>query len=148
MQDAKFCTPLSQMPVAWQRTLEQNVYSHYELHLAFGLAALTDQECWIAPSTSPKRRVGSNRNSRSRYDERRAPLAQVDRAADFESVGREFESLRARQLRDSNRPRCRCTEISRGQSPHFISDLIGDIKQSARPHCADYAVIANSRQAH
>ena len=26
-----------------------------------------------------------------------APLAQLDRAADFESVGREFESLRARQ---------------------------------------------------
>ena len=31
------------------------------------------------------------------YDERCAPLAQLDRAADFESVGREFESLRARQ---------------------------------------------------
>src|SRR6185437_6422587 len=28
---------------------------------------------------------------------RSAPLAQVDRATDFESVGREFESLRARQ---------------------------------------------------
>ncbi len=29
----------------------------------------------------------------------RAPVAQLDRATDFESVGREFESLRAHQFR-------------------------------------------------
>ena len=28
----------------------------------------------------------------------KAPVAQLDRASDFESEGREFESLRARQL--------------------------------------------------
>jgi hypothetical protein len=36
--------------------------------------------------------------SRPRYNQWSAPLAQLDRAADFESVGREFESLRARQF--------------------------------------------------
>ena len=34
-----------------------------------------------------------------RYNAKRhAPVAQLDRAADFESVGREFEPLRARQF--------------------------------------------------
>jgi|SRR5579885_1529408 hypothetical protein len=32
-------------------------------------------------------------------EESNAPVAQLDRAADFESVGRGFESLRARQLK-------------------------------------------------
>jgi hypothetical protein len=32
-----------------------------------------------------------------RYNVRSAPVAQLDRAAGFEPVGREFESLRARQ---------------------------------------------------
>src|SRR5678809_100817 len=33
----------------------------------------------------------------ARYLEPHAPVAQLDRASDFESEGREFESLRARQ---------------------------------------------------
>jgi hypothetical protein len=47
-------------------------------------------------------RVSSNdprvaRDAASRYLKRQAPVAQLDRASDFESEGREFESLRARQ---------------------------------------------------
>ncbi len=33
-----------------------------------------------------------------------APVAQLDRAADFESVGREFESPQARQAKPKQKP--------------------------------------------
>ena len=39
----------------------------------------------------------ASRKSRVRVNSRCAPVAQLDRAADFESVGREFESPQARQ---------------------------------------------------
>ena len=45
------------------------------------------------------RRARRNRRRRACYDCRSAaPVAQLDRAPDFESVGRRFESCRARQL--------------------------------------------------
>ena len=41
---------------------------------------------------------GSNPSLSARISKLRAPVAQLDRASDYESVGRGFESLRARQI--------------------------------------------------
>ena len=45
------------------------------------------------PATTVRNQIG-----RFAKIDMRAPVAQVDRAAGFEPVGREFESLRARQI--------------------------------------------------
>ena len=77
MQDAIFCNLLwkLRLPVADSDLFKKSRVNAYHQH----------------PSPMAEKRGGH-----SRYDEKRAPLAQLDRAADFESVGREFESLRAR----------------------------------------------------
>ena len=46
----------------------------------------------------PRRDANKFPEADARYNRRSAPLAQLDRATDFESVGREFDSLRARQF--------------------------------------------------
>ena len=49
---------------------------------------------------------------------RKAPVAQLDRVADFESVGRGFESLRARHLQLA----CGCTgKSSKASSDNLIA---------------------------
>jgi hypothetical protein len=46
--------------------------------------------------------------------ERQAPVAQLDRALDYESRGREFESLRARHLPGTSGPRRKSTFLFHG----------------------------------
>ena len=57
--------------------------------------------------------MARNPMSRLPIREARAPVAQLDRASDYESEGRTFESFRARQLRAaSHREAARCVSAA------------------------------------
>src|SRR5689334_13590522 len=64
---------------------------------AFRIAATTGIYSLSIMIVSPAASIAGQPQKRY-WKNRRAPVAQLDRAPDFESGGREFESLRARQL--------------------------------------------------
>src|SRR5271154_2142265 len=84
--------------------LRQHVISRFKNRTNHALpnpdiSLATDTTAFTSCLDAQKRLHGgsSKRRARSRFDAR-APVAQLDRAPDYESGGQEFESLRARQL--------------------------------------------------
>src|ERR1700730_14202515 len=75
-----------------------------------------------------------------------ALVAQLDRASDFESEGREFESLRARHFgiryRDQMPPICRSGRQAVSAEPG--SHHLGDTRRRARVECTVTVIPRNS----
>ncbi len=78
---------------------------------------------WLSGRASPCQ--GEGRGFDSRRPLQYAPLAQLDRAFDYESKGQEFESLRARHFYFERPHICRCGGIGRRARLKIVRETVG-----------------------